>query len=148
VVAAWLMSPHRSSVATRRALTPILRDYPIWVGSVFVLIAAIYVVSGVDSTRAILTRGLLMAMAGFGLFELRRKSIVEFPDATIGELPARIRTRVSSIWRGRERAAPAPEDKRLERLERLASLHERGTLSDEEFESEKAALLAGRRPDG
>jgi Short C-terminal domain len=148
VVAAWLMSPHRSSVATRRALTPILRDYPIWVGSAFVLIAAIYVVSGVDSTRAILTRGLLMAMAGFGLFELRRKSIVEFPDATIGELPARIRTRASSIWRGRERAAPAPEDKRLERLERLASLHERGTLSDEEFESEKAALLAGRRPDG
>ena len=148
VIAAWLASPHRSSVATRRALTPVLRDYPIWVWAVFALVALIWVLSGVDSTRAILTRLVLIAMAGAGLFELRRNSIAEFPDATIGELPARIRTRASSMWQGRERAAPEPEDRRLERLERLASLHERGALSDEEYEAEKAALRGGRSTPG
>jgi len=145
VIAAWLVSPHRSSVATRRALAPILRDHPVWVGAVLGVIGLIWVLTGVDSTRAILTRLLLLAMAGVGLFELRRKSMAEFPDATLGEMPARVRARVSSIWRGRERAAPEPEDRRLERLERLASLHERGVLSDQEFESEKAALLGAGR---
>ena len=105
----------------------------------------IYLLSGVDSTRAILTRLVLVAMAGVGLFVLRRESIAEFPDATIGEMPARVRARVASMRRGRERAAPEPEDRRLERLERLASLHERGALSDQEFESEKAALLGSGR---
>jgi hypothetical protein len=145
VIAAWLASPHRSSVATRRAVTPVLRDYPVWVGAVFGVVALIWVLSGIDSMRAILTRLLLIAMAGVGLFELRRTSMAEFPDASLGELPTRIRARVSSIWRGRERAAPEPEDRRLERLERLATLHERGALSDQEFESEKAALLGAGR---
>lgn len=41
-------------------------------------------------------------------------------------------------------AAPVdPEDARLARLERLASLREKGVLSDEEFAAEKARLLRG-----
>jgi hypothetical protein len=142
MIAAWLASPHRSSVATRRALTPVLRDYPAWVASVLGVIALIWVLSGVDSTRAILTRLVLVAMGAVGLHQLRRSSIAEFPDAKIGEMPARVRTRLSSMWRGRERARPEPQDRRLERLERLADLHERGVLNDKEFESEKASVLA------
>ncbi len=37
-------------------------------------------------------------------------------------------------------AEPDPETARLDRLERLASLHERGVLTDEEFAEEKARL--------
>jgi hypothetical protein len=142
VLAAWLASPHRSSVATRRALTPVLRDYPVWVGAVLGVIALIWLLSGVDSTRAILTRLVLIAMAAVGLYELRRRSIAEFPDAQLGEMPARVRARVSSMWRGRERTRPEPHDRKLERLERLADLHERGALNDQEFEAEKAAVMA------
>jgi Short C-terminal domain len=148
LIAAWLASPHRSSVAARRAITPVLRDYPAWVWSAFGVIALVYVLSGIDSTRATLTRLVLIAMAGVGLFVLRRESIAEFPDAKIGDMPARVRTRVSSMWRGRERAAPEPQDRKLERLERLAALHERGVLSDEEFASEKAELIGSGRPGG
>jgi hypothetical protein len=36
---------------------------------------------------------------------------------------------------------PSPEDARLDRLERLASLHEKGILNDEELAAEKARLL-------
>ena len=35
------------------------------------------------------------------------------------------------------------EDARLERLERLASLRDKGILTDEEFAAEKARLLGG-----
>jgi hypothetical protein len=38
-------------------------------------------------------------------------------------------------------AAVNEEDARLERLERLASLREKGILTDEEFAAEKARLL-------
>jgi hypothetical protein len=144
LVGAWLTSPHQSSVATRGAITPILRDYPAWVFSAFGVIALVWVLSGVNSTRAILTRAILVAMFGVGLFVLRRDSIEEFPDAKMGDLPARIRTRFESMWRGRQRLHPEPHDRRLERLERLADLHERGVLSDKEFESEKASVLAAR----
>jgi hypothetical protein len=146
LVAAWLASPHRSAVATRRALTPVLRDYPVWVWSAFAVIGIVYLLTGVDSTRAILTRVILLALAGVAIYELRRSSIAEFPDAKMSELPNRIQARFSAMWRGRERARPEPEDRRLERLERLADLHERGVLDDEEFKSEKAALLSGNRP--
>ena len=147
VLAAWLASPHRSSVATRRALTPVLRDYPVAVGAVLGVVGLIWLLSGVDSTRAILTRVVLLAMAGVGVYQLRRASIADFPDVTLGEMPERVRVRASSMWRGRQRARPEPQDRKLERLERLASLHERGALSDEEFESEKAAVMAGERSD-
>ena len=142
IIAAWLASPHRSSVATRRALTPLLRDYPAWVASALGVIAHVWVLSGVDSTRAILTRLILVAMAGVGIYELRRKSIADFPDVKMGDMPARVKARMEGMWRGRERLKPEPHDRKLERLERLAALHEKGVLSDAEFEAEKAAVLA------
>jgi hypothetical protein len=148
VLAAWLASPHRSAVATRRALTPVLRDYPVVVGVVLGVIGLIYLLTGIDSTRLLLTRLVLLAMAGAGVYELRRTSIADFPDATLAEVPTRFRVRASSMWRGRQRTQPEPQDRKLERLERLASLHERGVLSDEEFEAEKAAVMAGRGSDG
>jgi hypothetical protein len=148
VIAAWLASPHRSAVATRRALTPVLRDYPIAVWAVFGIVGLIYVLTGIDSTRALLLRLVLLAMAGVGVYELRRTSIADFPDATLGEVPTRFRVRASSMWRGRQRTQPEPQDRKLERLERLASLHERGVLSDEEFEAEKAAVMAGKGSNG
>jgi hypothetical protein len=146
VIAAWLASPHRSAAATRRAMTPVLRDYPAWVYSALGVIAIVYVLSAVDSTRATLTRLVLVAFAVVGLYLLRRESMKEFPDATMGETPERIKARWRAMRQGRPRAVPEPEDRRLDRLERLASLRDKGALSEEEFESEKAALLAATRP--
>ena len=144
VIAAWLASPHRSSVATRRAMTPVLRDYQAWVWSAFSVIALIYVLSGVDSTRATLTRLLLVAFGAVGIYMLRRDSIAEFPDASMEEMTSRVKARVKSMREGRGRAAaPEPEDRRLDRLERLASLRDSGVLNEQEFESEKASVLAG-----
>jgi hypothetical protein len=148
VLAAWLASTHRSAAAARRAVTPVLRDYPIWVGALLGLIALIWLLSGVDSTRAVLTRLVLIAMAAVGLYELRRSCVAEYPDASLGDVPAQVRTRLSSMWRGRERTSPEPQDRKLERLERLGELHQRGVLSDEEFAAEKAAALGSGAAEG
>ena len=146
MVAGWLGSPSRSSRATRRFLTPILRDQlPALIG-VFVTVALIFVLLGLGDTRAVLTRLFLIGFAAFGLVYLRRNSIAEFPQAEMPDVSDSVRDGMRSVrgWFGRRAPRPSePEDLRLERLERLAGLHERGALSDEEFEAEKAAVLGG-----
>jgi len=145
VIAAWLGSPHRSSVSTRRALTPVLRDYPAFVFTIAGVAGLIYILSGASTTRQTLVRLFIVALAIAGLILLRRDSMKEFPDAQISDTWDRFRARASTL---RERHPPphipspsSPEDQRLERLERLAGLHERGILSDAEFEKEKTAVL-------
>jgi hypothetical protein len=148
VIAAWLASPHPSSIAARRALAPGLREFPAIVFSVFGIVALIFILSAADSMRALLVRIILAAAALVGLIWLRRETRREFPDAELADPVRRMRAQVVAVWtsRGRGREAPPaadPEDRRLERLERLAALHERGVLSDEEFSAEKRAVLAG-----
>jgi hypothetical protein len=86
--------------------------------------------------------------------QTRDKVVNAVKDANIGE---RVGEQASKLRRPEARR-PAPdetaeattatipvgeEDARLQRLERLASLHEKGVLNDEEFAAEKARLLSG-----
>jgi hypothetical protein len=90
--------------------------------------------------------------------ETRDKVVSAVKDANIGERVGEqaSKLRLPEMKRpgGEEAASEAPtavaplneEDARLERLERLASLRDKGILSDEEFAAEKARLLdAGTR---
>jgi Short C-terminal domain len=84
----------------------------------------------------------------------RDKVVNAVKDANIGE---RVGEQASKLRRPDARkpgaaeavSAEAPtaalddEDARLQRLERLATLHEKGILTDEEFATEKARLLSG-----
>ena len=147
VLAAWLGSPHRSAVATRRALTPVLRDYPVIAFTVLGVAGLIFILGAADSTRAVMVRVGLLAFAVVGLVLLRRGSMREFPDAQLGDPLEGLRRRAAEMRdrrAGTARAAPevSAEDQRLERLERLAGLHERGVLSDDEFEKEKTTVLS------
>ena len=154
MIAAWLASPARSAFAARRFLAPVLKEYPAVVGGVLGLIALIWVASGADSGRQLLLRFGLVAMAGAGVVALRRRAIEEAPDATLGNIPERVRDGVSSAWSQRGKLIPSetrpaappsePEDRKLERLERLADLDERGVLTDEEMTAEKTAILEER----
>jgi hypothetical protein len=131
-------------------MTPILRDHPVPVMSVLGVIGLIWMLDAVGSTRAVLTRLALLLLAGYGIYDLRRRCIADFPNAKMGDLPERMRARIDAMRARRAShrhgvAVPQsdPEDRRLERLERLATLHDSGALNDEEFEAEKAALLRG-----
>jgi uncharacterized membrane protein len=143
-IAAWLASPATSAHSFLRGITPVLRDHPVPIFTVLGLAGLIWALTAVDSTRGILVRLILFGMALGGLAVLRRRGIAENPDAQMGDMLARARARVAAIGSGRARPAPAPGEARLDQLERLAALHERGALSEEEFAAEKAVVLAGR----
>jgi hypothetical protein len=65
-----------------------------------------------------------------GLEVLRRQTVREFPDAVTRDIH----------WPWRRGASGGADPDRVQSLERLAALHDRGALTDEEYEAEKALL--------
>lgn len=169
-IAGWLGSPTGSARATRRFAAPALRDWAPYVYAGLAIVVSIYFLSApTQNLRSFVTALILAAFAAFGIHELRRGTATEFPDATyddyfggakervvgavkdanLGEKAAKLREDISRSGGEEPPTAEAPtavlseEDARLERLERLATLHERGVLTDEEFAAEKSRVLGG-----
>ncbi len=168
--AGWLGSPTGSARTSRRAIAPALRDYAPYVYSGLAIVVCIYFLSApTQNLRSFLTTLIIAGMAAFGIHELRKQTAQEFPDASYGDAFGRTKDRVVDAVKGAnlgERAAklrlpemrrpsgetptseaptavvaPSEDDARLGRLERLATLHEKGVLTDEEFAAEKARVL-------
>jgi hypothetical protein len=136
-----------------------------------ILVGIYFLGAPTQGLRSFLTTLIVAGMAAFWIHELRKQTLEEFPDASFGDTFGRTRERVvnavrdanigervgeqASRLRLPERrmppgeageAAEAPtavidDDARLQRLERLAALHEKGLLTDEEFAAEKARVL-------
>jgi hypothetical protein len=170
VIAGWLGSPTGSARATRRFLTPFLRDYaPIVYTALAVLVCIYFLSSPTQNLRSFLTTLIIAGFIAFGIHELRKQTSEEFPDAELDDYfggakdrmvdavkSAEIGERVSKLRLPEVRrgdgesevdAAPADEeDTRLHRLERLAELHGKGVLTDEELAAEKARILGNSSP--
>jgi hypothetical protein len=168
-IAGWLASPTGSARSTRRAIAPILREYPAYVYAGLAILVGIYFLSApTQNLRSFLTTLVIAGLAAFGIHELRKQAAEEFPDASYGDVVGRTKDRVvgavkdanlgerASKLRLPEMRKPnggggseAPitttptndEDARLARLERIASLHEKGILTDEEFATEKQRVI-------
>ncbi|MBI5103457.1 MAG: SHOCT domain-containing protein [Solirubrobacterales bacterium] len=92
----------------------------------------------------------MIGLAVAGMVVLRRQVEAEFPGAApAGDLGLSLRTgaarAVHAVRSAGSRAPeavvrPAPRRSRVEELERLAELHDRGALSDAEYATEKAML--------
>ncbi|HET8638771.1 MAG TPA: SHOCT domain-containing protein, partial [Solirubrobacterales bacterium] len=110
-----------------------------------------------QNLRSFLTTLIIAGLAAFGINELRKQTQAEYPDADFGEHLGRAKERVVGAVKGAnlgERASklrlpemrrPASEDaeeNRLARLERLADLHQKGILTDEELAAEKTRILS------
>jgi hypothetical protein len=131
-----------------------------------VIVVAIYFLSApTQNLRSFLTTLAIAGLAAFGIHGLRRQAHEEHPDASYTEFLDRTRGRMAGAVKSAnlgERASKLrlpevrrPEgggseggggsrndqDARLERLERLGDLHQKGVLSDEEFAAEKAKAL-------
>jgi uncharacterized membrane protein YqjE len=144
VLASWLASPRPSAMMARGALAPTLERHSTWAYGVVVTAALVYfALAPTHGLRALLTVGLLLALALAGVAALRRQAAEEFPDAQPGSAMRAIRA--WGTGRRSRRAAPAgpaqAEDARLAQLERLGRLREQGTLSAEELAAEKARIL-------
>lgn len=167
--AGWLASPTRPAAATRQVIAPALQRYTAWVYSGLGVIVGIYFLTGpTQGPRTFLTTLIIAGMAAFGIHELRKQTLEEFPDAKFDDTfggpkdklvsavrSANLSERASKLRLPELRRPPAgeaptteaptaaldSEDARLQRLERLAALRDKGVLSDEEFAAEKARLL-------
>lgn len=156
VVATWLAGPRRSALASRRALAPFLREraYPY---AALAVIALVLVATGpVADFARILFVVVILALLAAGIEILRRQTLLEFPEESLALSLAGTRTRVTT-WLEARRVAravaaspvtptlppPAPPTDLTSQLSRLADLHERGALTDEEYAAAKARVLAG-----
>lgn len=156
LVAAWLAGPGRRAIATRHLLAPALRERA-WGYTGLGIVALILLLTGAvnDFTR-LLVVVVLVVLGALWIERTREQTLQEFPDASAPELFGDARSRVSGWWDARrgERAAqpvtapptsgeaPAGTDVAT-RLAGLADLHAQGALTDEEFASAKARILAG-----
>ncbi len=172
-IAGWLASPTGSARATRKAVAPVLREYPAYVYAGLAILVGLYFLSApTQNLRSFLTTLVIAGLAAFGIHELRKQADEEFPDASYGDVVGRTKDKVVGAVKDanlgerasklrlpemRKPSADAPakdtseaptttmpandEDARLARLERLATLHEKGVLTDEELAAEKKRVL-------
>jgi hypothetical protein len=161
VLAGLLGGRSRWASATRRAMAPYLRDRPdITFGVVAVALLILFAWGPIDATQKLIGILLITVLSLFGAQMLRRQTAGEFPDAApaggmdaLRKGMADVRgslTRGGASLRagiaghtGSGRHADAQSDS-VGGLERLASLHSSGALTDEEFAAAKRDLISRR----
>lgn len=150
VAAAWLAGRTRLATALRRALAPTLRERPAAAYiAVYAVLLLVILWGPTPATRQLPYIIGFIVLLALGVNALRRDTAREFPDAQAGDTARSAREWVSGR-RGPSVPAGAPvarehDGEHVAELERLALLHERGSLTDEEFAAQKAELMTGAR---
>jgi hypothetical protein len=136
-------------------VAPVLQQRAGYVyGALGIVLGIYFLFAPTHGVRSLLTTLALGAMAAVGIHWLQRQTEVEFPAAhgadTLTKARARLieagrslgdsarRMRLPETGRG---TTPSIPETRIDHLERLAALHEKGILSDQELASEKARIL-------
>jgi len=150
LVASWLAGRGRRAVEARRFVAPAVRSR-VWMYAALAAVGLLLLVTGpVDDSTRFLVVVALVALGALWIELTRTQTMREFPDASGSALVAEARTRVTTWWEARRAATPARPPATTtysgdlaSRLTSLADLHARGELTDEEFASAKARVLAG-----
>jgi hypothetical protein len=131
VTGAWLAGKGRRATSVRRVMAYPFRERPGVVRAGLGVAILLLVIWGpVPWTQRLWGIAIFTVLAFLWLEWIRRRTLEEFPD----EEAARLRM-------------PRRAGGQVAELERLGTLRDRGVLTQDEFETEKAALLArGRRP--
>jgi hypothetical protein len=150
ILAAWLAGPGRRALTARGWLAPGLQNRA-WAYAVLAIVAFAMLLTAtvLDFTRLLVV--LLIGVLGATWIELtRRQTLREFPDADGTAFLADTWGRVSGWWDEQRAAAKqpatpgaAPATDVAARLAALAELHTKGELTDAEYASAKARVLAG-----
>jgi hypothetical protein len=152
-IASFLASPANGAVSIRQALAPTFRERPGVAWSAFAAVALIAVIIWPpDGTREAVLTLILIALAATGVGALSRRSRHEFPRAKRGDwlLGMRQRAQRAGAEAGRRIGSAIreladddrhPDDAKLDRLERLGQLKDKGVLTAAEFKAEKKRIL-------
>jgi hypothetical protein len=158
LVATWLAGPGRRALTARGWLAPGLQNRA-WAYVLLAIVALVmlFTASVLDFTR-LLVVALIAALGATWIELMRRQTLREFPDARGTEFLSDTWDRVAAWWSEQRAAAkepkaapvvvapaPAPASATdvASRLAVLAELHAKGELTDEEYASAKARVLAG-----
>ncbi len=148
IVASWLAGPGRRAIASRRVLAPAIRER-LWAYVGLAVVALLLLVAGsVSDFTRFLVVVVLVALGAAWIELMRAQTMREFPEAGAPAFVGEARGRVSD-WLETRRAPAAPAaapptgGDTTARLANLADLHARGELTDEEYASAKARVLAG-----
>jgi len=144
LLAAWLAGPGRRAVVSRRFLAPALQAR-VWAYVVLGIVMVLFLFANPVTDFARLLVWLVLVALGITWIEVtRRQTLAEFPDAAVPALVGDARTRLSDWW-GELRAPrrDAGSTDLTAQLANLAELHAQGRLTDEEYASAKARILAG-----
>lgn len=144
VIAAWLGGPGRHALAARRSIAPAFRNRT-WAYVVLAIVAFFFLVNGQvsDFTRFLFVT-LIVALGATWIEVTRTQTLHEFPDTGEPTMIADARSRVSDWLDERRASTPGRQGADVTaQLVKLADLHSRGELSDEEYASAKARVLAG-----
>ena len=138
-----IIGPSRIAVWARRTVAPLFNAEPIifWVSAAVLYLLVLFFVPS-PALRlwwSVIIIGIVVAL---GLEFLRRRSIVEFPEAHLDIELDGVKESVSKSWSSvKSRFAHNSSGDHVEQLQKLSELHSSGALSDEEFASAKAKLL-------
>jgi len=143
VLGAWLAGPTRLATNLRRDAAPYLRER---VGATYAVVAlaflALILWAPVVAFHKLIGLVLLALLMVLGTEALRRQAAAEFPDATFSGFGDRVR---ASVPRRAATEPPAPAgESKVEQIERLSALKDKGALSEEEFEAAKTEVLGPR----
>jgi Short C-terminal domain len=95
VLAGWLASPTGPARSARRAMTPVLRDYPAYVYSGLAILVGLYFLTApTQNLRSFLTTLVVAGLAAFGIHELRKQGCEENPDLSLDDVFGRTRDRM------------------------------------------------------
>jgi hypothetical protein len=142
LASAWLAGPTRRATAVRRRLAPTFRDRaPLVHGVLAGVILLVLLWGPVGTPRRLVSLVIVTTLAFVGLEVLRRQAVREFPDAFRDEDVGPGAWRAHFVAGGRRPSSEPVAAATVDRLERLAALHERGALTDAEYDAEKALLL-------
>jgi putative oligomerization/nucleic acid binding protein len=131
LVGLWLQGSARAH-RVRLALAPVLGAPELAFGLLGGLLFLLHWWGPTIETREWRGVALIAVGSAVGLEILRRTTAREFPGTSLDEAWASLRKRVT---------VPSGHGDDVDRLERLARLHESGALSDEEFTAAKRKLL-------
>jgi len=149
ILSAWFAGPTRWAVAGRRFLAPHLRERPglaYWITAG--LLAILFIWDPIPATHNPWWMLLFTILSFVGAHVLRGQIATEFPDAEPVSLRASFREHAHSMGEkvSHMRAATAPAaagaPSKAAEIERLAALHDRGAISDEEYAAAKRELLS------
>lgn len=144
VVGMLIIGPSRIATWARHLVAPYFNAERIvfWVGAAALYLLAILIIPS-PALRLWWSVLLIGVIVGLGLEYLRRRSLIEFPDAHLDVDLEGIRTSAARTWSGfASRFGRDTSGDHVDHLQKLSEMHKAGSLTDDEYSAAKAKILS------